>query len=149
MAAILRRQLADEGRLPERPEAVAVAYRRHAREQRVDEHRPAVGREGHIVGVDIAGDPRRVRREDRVVGAGRLSRRHDVVEALNLVVRREREGAAARRHAKPHAAREAALEHRQPPVALQSDQEDLAGLVGGEGEARPHARQPLGEVPRA
>src|SRR6185312_13502308 len=38
--------------------------------------------------------------------------------------------------------------HRQPPARLEPDQEHLAGLVGGEGEARAHARQPVREMPR-
>ena len=47
-----------------------------------------------------------------------------------------------------HAAVEGALEDRQPPVGLQADEEELAGLVGGEGEARPLGRQERGEVAR-
>ena len=51
--------------------------------------------------------------------------------------------------AEAHAAREGPLEDRKPAVGLEADQEELAGLIGGEGEARPSLRQPGGEQPRA
>ena len=45
-----------------------------------------------------------------------------------------------------HDARERALAQRQFPVRLETEKEDLSGLVGREGEARPQARQPRGAV---
>jgi hypothetical protein len=63
-----------------------------------------------------------------------------VVEAPELEqgaeVERRRAGAEA------HGAVEGALEDRQPSIGLQADQEQLAGLVGGEGEARSPLREP-------
>jgi hypothetical protein len=89
VAAVLRRQPAEERRPPQRPEARAVAYRRDAGEQRVDEDRPAVSRKGDVMGIDIAGDPGGVRREHRVVLPVRAAARHHVVEAEQLIVRGE------------------------------------------------------------
>jgi len=61
VAAILGRELADERRPPQRLEAVAVAHRGDAREQRVDEDRTPVRRDRHVVRVDVARDPGDVR----------------------------------------------------------------------------------------
>jgi hypothetical protein len=73
---------------------------------------------------------------------------NDIVEAQELVLGRQRERASARAHIQAHAAREGALEHGQPSAGLEPDQEQLAGLVCGEGEARARARQPFRKMPR-
>src|SRR5687768_2823302 len=51
--------------------------------------------------------------------------------------------------AEAYAAGEAALEDREPAVGLEADQEELARLIGGEGEAGAHLGQPGGEKSRA
>ncbi len=146
MAAVLGRQAADEGRPPQGLEAVAVAEGGKAGEQGVDEHRPAIRAEGDVVGVHVAGDPGLVRGVEGVVLA-RLAALGDVVEAEDLIVGGQQQGAAVAGDAEAHAPCEGAFEHRQAPVGLQSQEEQLAGLVGGQGEAHSGARQPLREVP--
>ena len=127
---------------------MCLADLRDAAELGVDEDGPAVPAERHVVGVHVARDPGHVGREHGVVVAMGAARGHDVVEAENLKLGREQECAAvlARRH--PHAAGEGPFEHRNPPRRLDPDEEDLAGLMGREGEARPRPREPLGEMPR-
>jgi len=56
---------------------------------------------------------------------------------------------AARAGAEPHAAQEGALEDREPAVGPEPDQKELAGLVGGEGEAGASPGEPGGEEARA
>ena len=130
-------------------EAVPVADRGDAGEQGVDEDRPAVRAEADVVRVEIAGHPGRVRRVDRVEALRvRLAGRQDIVEALDLILGGEREAAPVGADAEPHAAREAALEHREPAVRLDPEQEQLARLIGGEGEAAAGPGQPGGEAAR-
>ncbi len=148
VAAVLGRELADERRPPQRLEAVTVAHRGDAREQRIDEHRPPVRRECHVVGVDVAGDPDSVRGKHRVVLPMRAAFGDDIVEAQELVLGRQHERAGVGANAQSHAAREGPLEHGQAAARLEPDQEQLAGLVGREGEARTRARQPFGKMPR-
>jgi len=104
--------------------------------------------ENNVVRVDVTGDPGDVRREHRVVLAVGAALGNDVVEAQELVLGRQHERAGVGTDAQPHAAREGALEHREAPARLEPDQEQLAGLVGGEGEARARAREPVGKMPR-
>ena len=66
MAAILGREPRDEGGLPERPEAVAVADRGDAGKEGVDEDRPPVLAEANVVNVEVARHPGRMRRVERV-----------------------------------------------------------------------------------
>ena len=90
-----------------------------------------------VVHVDIAGHPGRVRRVDGIEPRRRLvpAWQH-VVEAVDLVLCREREAAAVGADAQAHAAREGSLEHRQPPVGPRPEQEQLARLIGGERQRR-------------
>ena len=127
---------------------LALAHRGDAGEQCVDENRTPVGRDGHIVRVDVAGDPGYVRREHRVLLAMGGPFGNDVVETQELVLGRQHERAGISAHAQAHAAREGALEDRQPSAGVESDQEQLAGLLGGESEARARARQPFRKMPR-
>src|SRR5262245_20662211 len=73
---------------------------------------------------------------------------NDVVEAQKLILGRQHKRARVGSDAQPHAAREGALEHGEAAAGLEPDQEQLAGLVGGEGEARARAREPVGIMPR-
>ncbi len=57
------------------------------------------------------------------------------------------QGAGAGHHA--HAALQCALEHRNAPIGLQAQQEQLAGLVGGEGQAGLLLGQKAGELARS
>jgi hypothetical protein len=50
--------------------------------------------------------------------------------------------------AQAHGAVEGALDHGEPSVGLEADQEQLAGLVGGEGEAQPLLGEPGRELAR-
>ncbi len=145
MAAVLRRQFADERRRPQRAEARPLADRGDAAEQGVDEQRPAVAVDGDVVDVEIAGgvgDPGHVEAIGAVVDPPRRQR---VLEPPQLVERAHPQRIPGR--AQPHAARERAFEDRQPPVRLQPDQEQLAGLIGGERQAQPAFRQPRRELP--
>ena len=134
MAAVLGREPGDEGRLPERLEAVRLAGRRDAGEQRVGEDDAAVAVEGEVVDVEVAGVMGELRhdRPHRSRRVGAPSRGID--EGGNLVHRCDGEAAAGDGH--PHRPVERALEDRQAVgVRVAADEEDLAALVGGEGEA--------------
>ena len=80
VAAVLRRELGDEGRPIERHEAVAVADRGEAAEQRVDEQQPAVGVDREVVDVEIAGDVAQPRHVEPVVALVELARGKRVLE---------------------------------------------------------------------
>ena len=135
--------------LPQRPEAVAVADRGDAAEQGVDEDRPPVRAEADVVHVEVAGHPGRMRRIDRVEALLiRLARRQHIVEAVDLIMGGEREAAPVGARRQPHRAGEGPLEDRKPPVRPRAEEEDLARLIGGEGEAAAGSRQPLREMAR-
>jgi hypothetical protein len=96
--------------------------------------------------VEVAGGPGQLGHVDAVVALMRLARRQRIVEAPELVERAHQEPLRARPQA--HAALEGAIEDRQLAVRPQAEQEQLAGLVGGEGEAEPLLGQPGGELTR-
>ena len=146
MAAVLGRQLADERRPPERREAVGLADRGEAAEQRVDEHDPALGVEGDVVDVEVARGARDLRHVEPVVALVRLAGLERVVEPPELEQRRQEQRLRARPEA--HGAVEAALEDRQPAVRLQPDQEQLAALVGREREREVLLGEPARELAR-
>ena len=148
VAAVLGRETRDEGRTPERPEARAVAHRGDAGEDGVDEHRPPGRVPGNVVDVEIAGDPGKPRHEDGVVAGMALSGGKRVVEAEQLVMGGEEEPARVRADAEAHAAGEAPLVDGERAVGSDAEQEQLPGLVGGEGDAAARPRQPRHEASR-
>src|SRR5262249_56009911 len=72
----------------------------------------------------------------------------EVREGEEGVGGREDQRAGIGAHPQAHATREGALEYGQAAAGLEPDQEQLASLVGGEGEARAGAREPVGKMPR-
>src|SRR6266550_7592252 len=86
MTAVFGGQAADEGGLPERPEAVSVRHRGETIEPRVDEQNLSVTVHGDIVRVEIAGEIARLRHVKRIrtVVAARLLIAHCVAKAVNL-----------------------------------------------------------------
>jgi hypothetical protein len=125
---------------------VADAGLGQAGDQGVDERHLPVGADREVVHVEVAGGPGELRHVEPVVALVRLAGRERVVEAPELPEGREVELAAVRGQA--HGAVEAALEQGQPPVRLQAEQEQLAGLVGGAGERQALLGQPGGELAR-
>ena len=144
VAAVLGGELRDEGRPPQRREAVRRARPRQAGEERVDEDRPPARVDRDVVDVEVAGGVAHLRHVEPVVARLRLARAEHVLEAPELVERAHPQRLAVAGQA--HAAVEGALEDRQPAVGLQADQEQLAGLVGGEGEARALLGEPREEL---
>ena len=147
VAAILGRQPVDERRAPDRREARALRQRRDAVEARGDEDRLAGFVRGDVVDVDVAGGVAGHRHHHRVVAVLGRPRLEVILETPKLVERGHPECALGA-DAHPHAAGKAALEDREPTVGLEADQEELAGLVGGEGEARFGGREPRDKKPR-
>ena len=117
-----------------------------AGEQRVDEHHAAVGHDRHVVDVEIARGPGELRHVEAIVTLMRLAGRQHVVEPPELVERREIELAAVR--AEAHGPVEGALEDGEAAVGLEAEQEELAGLIGGEGQGQPLLGHPGGELAR-
>ena len=99
-----------------------------------------------VVDVEIAGGVRQLGHVEAIVALVRLAGRQRVVEAPELVEGAHQQPLGAGPEA--HAALEGAIEDRQPAVRLEAEQEQLAGLVGGEGEAYPLLSQPSGELSR-
>ena len=66
MTPVFGHEAADEGGPPERAKAVAVVYGGNAIEQRVDEDRPVVVTDDHVMDVKVARDPRRMGGKDGV-----------------------------------------------------------------------------------
>ena len=145
MAAVLRRQFTDERRFPHRPEAMPFAGGGETAEQGIDENHPAVGVDGDVVDVEIAGGVADLGNVEPVVALVCLSRCQRVLEPPELIQRGHPQTVTVR--AQPHAAAEGALEDRESSVGLQPDQEQLAHLIGGERQAQPLLRQPRGELP--
>ena len=87
VAAVLGGQLGDERRPIERHEAVAVADRGEAAEQRVDEQQPPVGVDRQIVDVEVAGDVALPRHVEPVMALVELARGERVLEPPDLVER--------------------------------------------------------------
>lgn len=121
------------------------AHRSEAREQRIGEDDSVVSVEAEVVNVDITGKVRDLRNIDRVVavpGRGALA---GIDERGDLVHRRDDQPGAGNRHA--HWSVESPFKDRQSRgLAVAADQEDLAALIGGEGEATATLRQPRNEL---
>jgi hypothetical protein len=135
---------------------VTLADRGEAAEERVHEHRPAgaalrdvvpaVVRNGNVMDVDIARGPGELRHVEAVVPLMRLARRQCVGKLPELVEAAHQKPLGARPES--HAALEGAIEDRQLAIRLEAEQEQLARLVGGEGEAGLLLGQPRRELPR-
>src|SRR4051812_30727418 len=90
-----------------------------------------------------------MRHIERIMPIRRLARAFErVIEAEDLVMRGEQETAAIGGNANPHATRKRALEHRELAIRPDAEQEELAGLIGGEGQAAARYMQPLHEMAR-
>jgi hypothetical protein len=85
MAAIFRRQLADERGLPQRFKAMRFAQCRQAAKQRVDEHQSAMTIHGHVVNIQIAGGVTHLRYIQPVVTLLLLSGFEDIFKAPDLI----------------------------------------------------------------
>ena len=146
MAAVLGGQPAQERRPPQRREAVALVERRQAAEARVDEDDPAAGLDGDVVDVEVAGGVADARDVEPIAALVELARPQDVLEAPELVERTHPQRLAVAPQA--HAAVEGALEDRQRAVRAAAEEEQLADLVGREGQADVVVGQPAREVAR-
>jgi hypothetical protein len=80
-----------------------------------------------------------------LVGSARLKR---VFELPELIEAAEPEGLVACGE-QTHAAVEGSLEDGELAVGLGAEEKELAGLVGGEGQAYPLLAHPRGEIPGA
>ena len=102
-----------------------------------------------VVDVDVAGGVAGDRHVDRVVAV--LASRRDRGSSRSARAGRARTSRACRRARRrgPCSAEKVRSKIESRPSGLQADQEELAGLIGGEGEARAGLRQPGGEQPRA
>jgi hypothetical protein len=126
--------------------SLIVARQLNAAEQGVDEHRPAASVNCDVVDIEVARGPAQLGHVDAVVALVRLSGRQRILEPPELVEAAHYEPIRARPEA--HAPLERAVEDRQPAIGLQAEQEQLAGLVGGEGEAGFLLGEPRRELPR-
>lgn len=148
VAAVLGRQPVDEGGAPHWPEAGMLGQRGQAVETGHHEDGPSILAGGDVVDVDVAGCVPAHRHVEGVVALPCLPGLEEVLEAPELVERGQPERASGSR-AEPHRARKRPLVDREPAIGPEADQEELAGLVGGEGEARLRAGEPGGEQPRS
>ena len=148
VAPVLRRQLADERRLPDRLETVGLAELRQAGVLRVDEDHLAVLADAEFVDVQVA-DGLGVARDIALVelAVDDLVRAQHVLEAPQLVKATQVDALRIADHA--HGALEDALEERHPPLFVAADQVDPAGLVGGDRQRHPVLGQPAGQAARA
>ena len=147
VAAVLGGEPRDEGRLPQRLEAVGDAHRREAGEFGVDEDHPAGPVDAELVDVDVAGGLGVARHVEPVeILVGPLVRGEHVLEPPDLEQRADIEPRRGRVDA--HRAHVILLVEGDLAARQQADQEQLAGLVGGEGEAAAVARQPVAEAAR-
>jgi hypothetical protein len=145
VAAILGGQSRDKGRLPDRPEAVPQIKRGETGIAGVDEYHPARVVDADFVHVEVAGGLRIARHEgeiERLVGD--LAGPKHILEPPELKL-----GGEVKPPGLPgetHRPVEILLVERNRAVALNADQEQLAGLIGGEGEAGAVAQQPTGKT---
>jgi hypothetical protein len=142
--AILRGEAGDPRRAPEGAEAVGFADGGEAGEEGVDEDRAALTVDGDVVDVEVAGGVADRWDIKAVVAVVALARGEVILEAGELVVGGEPEGLGGGVQA--HAAAEAALVDGELVILGEAQQEELAGLVGGEGEAEPLLREPGGQA---
>jgi len=132
VAAILPGEFAQEGWPPQRGEAVTVVGGRQAAELGVDEHHPSARLDGHVVDVEVArrvADAGDVQAVVAVVGGPGSQ---DVFEAPELVERGHPQSLAVA--PQPHTSLERLLEHGEPAVGGDADQDELAALVRGDGQ---------------
>ena len=147
VTAVLWRQPGDEARLPDWREAVRLTGRCQAGEQRRCEQRAAMAANGNVVNVEIARGVADLRNIECVVALVHLAVGDGVLEPPELEERGHPQRLAIA--GQSHAAVEVALMDRLSAVRLQADQEQLAALLGGEGQAQPLVRQPFRELARA
>jgi hypothetical protein len=89
VAAVLGRKARHKGRPPEGTEAVGLAHRREAGEQRVGEDDSARAVEGDVVDFEVAGEVRHLRHVDGVVAVLHRCPLRRVDEGGDLVHRRD------------------------------------------------------------
>jgi hypothetical protein len=150
MAAVLRRELGDEGRLPQRLEAVHLIDGGEAGIFGVDEDQPVVGIDRELMGVNVARRIGHARNIEALVVqrllVGELPWSQHILQAPNLGDGGEMD--VLRRCREPHGAHEVPLEHREPAVMQGPDQHELAGLVRGEREAQAIGGEEIDETAR-
>src|SRR5439155_1897137 len=100
-----------------------------------DEDQATPGLDRQVVNVEIAGGIAAARHVEAVAALVQLPRPEDVLETPQLVERTEPQGLTVA--PQPHAAVEGAFEHGQPAIGMPAQEEQFAGLVGGEGQADP------------
>ena len=133
VAAILRGQLAQERRPPERSEAGPLRKCGDASEACGDEHRAAGVVDGHVVDIEVAGGVGHLRHIEPIVSLVEFARPEQVLETPELVERAQPEGLAI--GPKAHRAVERALENGEPAFGVTPQEEEFARLVGGERQA--------------
>jgi hypothetical protein len=140
VAAVLRREPVDEGRPPQLTEAAARRERGEAVEPGRREDWGARGILVDVMDVEIARYMAGGWREEGVMAVPTLARAEEVLEPPELADLAHPEPSATGPEA--HLPLEAAFEDREATIGLQADQEHLARLVGGAGEAGADPRQP-------
>ena len=97
--------------------------------------RSPVQAKAYVVRVQVSRHPTRVRGKDGVetVGTGFSGGQH-IVEAMDLVLRGERERPAIFAHRQSHAPSEGAFEYRQVAILPYTKQEQLTRLIRGESD---------------
>ncbi len=148
MAAVLGGELGDERRLPQRPETLGDAGGGQAGELGVHKNDPAGPVGAQFVDVEVAGDlgvAGQIEPVEVLVGAlvpcENILHTPQLVESSNV----EPVGLAVQ----AHGADEVLLVERDLAVGQQPHQEQLAGLVGGEGQAHAVVGQPVAHAARA
>ncbi len=134
-------------RPPDRPERVAHARHRQAGELGVDEDDAVIRVDGDLVPVEVAGVLGVAREVERVeMLVGELARPEHVLKPPDADIRHEKDALGVGVDA--HGARKVALVERNPAVLHHADEEELPGLVGGEGERSVARAEPIGEAAR-
>ena len=133
MAAILGGQTVDETGTPQLAEAATVRQGGQTVEPGGDKDRAAIRVFDDVMGVDVACRVPRHRHVKRVEPVAGFPRIKEVLTAPKLKAGTHPEPALP--HPQTHRPLERAFEHRQPPIGAQADQEHLARLIGGQGEA--------------
>src|SRR5215471_3923027 len=106
----------------------------------VYEYDTAIGLNDDIVNVEVAGGVANPGDVETVVAIMEISGQEDVLETPELIERTHPQCLAI--GPQPHTAVEGSFENTQAAVAVQPDKYQLAGLVGGAGQANPLVGQP-------
>jgi hypothetical protein len=148
MAAIFRREFADEGRFPNGTEGVSLVEFGEAGKGGVDEDHPAARLHGKLVQIDLA---RRLRVAGNIAAVemliGELAGPQHVLKPPHLCIDGEID--PLRRGPEAHGAGKADLVDGEDAVGLRAHKVEKARLIGGEGKTEVLGAKPGGKPARA